>query len=128
MTITAEQAIDILRAAREPSRLRILALLARGELAVMELSHILDQSQPRVSRHLKLLTEAGLIERFPGGARVFYGLTEAGEARRALDGLLALINPGDALLARDNDRLLGVQAGRGAEANAYFSRNRSEEH
>ena len=70
MAITASQAIEILRAAGEPSRLRILALLARGELAVMELSHILDQSQPRVSRHLKLLAEAGLIERFPDGASV----------------------------------------------------------
>ena len=123
MAISADQAIEILRAAGEPSRLRILALLAKGELAVMELSHILDQSQPRVSRHLKLLAEAGLIERFPDGAWVFYRLTEAGDARRALDGLLALIDANDALLARDSDRLLGVQAGRTAEANAYFSRN-----
>src|SRR6478752_5294256 len=107
MAITAHQAIEILRAAGEPSRLRILALLARGELAVMELSHILDQSQPRVSRHLKLLTEAGLIERFPDGAWVFYRLIEAE----------------DPLLARDSDRLKGVQAGRTAEANAYFARN-----
>lgn len=123
MTIGADQAIDILRAAGEPSRLRILALLARGELAVMELSQILDQSQPRVSRHLKLLNEAGLIERFPDGAWMFYRLTEAGEPRRALDVLLALIDPQDAALARDADRLLGVQADRAAEANAYFSRN-----
>jgi ArsR family transcriptional regulator len=123
MAISADQAIDILRAAGEPSRLRILALLAKGELAVMELSHILDQSQPRVSRHLKLLTEAGLIERFPDGAWVFYRLTERGDARRALDGLLALIEANDSLLARDSDRLQGVQAGRTAEANAYFARN-----
>ena len=123
MAIAADQAIEILRAAGEASRLRILALLARGELAVMELSHILDQSQPRVSRHLKLLAEAGLIERFPDGAWVFYRLTEGGDGRRALDGLLALIDPNDPLLARDSDRLLGVQAGRTAEANAYFSRN-----
>lgn len=123
MTLRADQAIDILRAAGEPSRLRILALLSKGELAVMELSHILDQSQPRVSRHLKLLNEAGLVERFPDGAWVFYQLTEVCDPRRALDGLLALIDPQDSLLARDADRLLGVQAGRTAEANAYFSRN-----
>jgi ArsR family transcriptional regulator len=123
MAIAADQAIEILRAAGEASRLRILALLAKGELAVMELSHILDQSQPRVSRHLKLLAEAGLIERFPDGAWVFYRLSEGGDGRRALDGLLALIDPNDPLLARDSDRLLGVQAGRSAEANAYFSRN-----
>ena len=123
MAITADQTIEILRAAGEASRLRILALLAKGELAVMELSHILDQSQPRVSRHLKLLAEAGLIERFPDGAWVFYRLAEGGDGRRALDGLLALIDPNDPLLARDSDRLLGVQAGRTAEANSYFSRN-----
>jgi DNA-binding transcriptional ArsR family regulator/ubiquinone/menaquinone biosynthesis C-methylase UbiE len=123
MTIGAAQAIDILRAAGEPSRLRILSLLARGELAVMELSHILDQSQPRVSRHLKLLTEAGLVERFPDGAWVFYRLTERGEPRGAADAILALIDPNDLVLARDADRLLGVQAGRSAEAASYFARN-----
>jgi ArsR family transcriptional regulator len=123
MSIGTDQAIEILRAAGEPSRLRILALLSRGELAVMELSHILDQSQPRVSRHLKLLAEAGLIERFPDGAWVFYRLVAGGDARQALDGLLALIDPNDPLLARDADRLIGVQAGRCAEADAYFSRN-----
>jgi ubiquinone/menaquinone biosynthesis C-methylase UbiE/DNA-binding transcriptional ArsR family regulator len=123
MTIAAAQAIEILRAAGEPSRLRILSLLARGELAVMELSHILDQSQPRVSRHLKLLTEAGLVERFPDGAWVFYRLTERGEPRGAADAILALIDPNDVVLARDADRLLGVQAGRSAEAASYFARN-----
>ena len=79
MAIAADQAIEILRAAGEASRLRILALLACEELAVMELCQILDQSQPRVSRHLKLLAEAGLIERFPDGAWVFYRLTEGGD-------------------------------------------------
>jgi ubiquinone/menaquinone biosynthesis C-methylase UbiE/DNA-binding transcriptional ArsR family regulator len=123
MTIGAAQAIEILRAAGEPSRLRILSLLARGELAVMELSHILDQSQPRVSRHLKLLTEAGLVERFPDGAWVFYRLTERGEPRGAADAILTLIDPNDVVLARDADRLLGVQAGRSAEAASYFARN-----
>src|ERR1700744_6204083 len=118
MTIAADQAIDILRAAGEPSRLRILALLAKGELAVMELCHILDQSQPRVSRHLKLLTEAGLVERFPDGAWVFYRLTGAGGAARPADSLLALIDPNDGVLARDADRLQGVQAGRAAEADS----------
>jgi ArsR family transcriptional regulator len=123
MTIGAVEAIEILRAAGEPSRLRILALLAKGELAVMELSHILDQSQPRVSRHLKLLTEAGLVERFPDGAWVFYRLTETGDPRGAANAILNLIDPNDLLLARDADRLLGVQAGRSAEAASYFSRN-----
>ena len=59
--------IEVLRAAGESTRLRILWLLAREELAVMELSRVLEQSQPRVSRHLKLMADAGLVERFPEG-------------------------------------------------------------
>ncbi len=74
MSMTSDQAVEVLRAAAEPTRLRILALLAREELAVLELTRILGQSQPRVSRHLKLLADAGLVERFPDGAWVFYRL------------------------------------------------------
>ena len=123
MTMTADQAIEILRAAGEPSRLRILALLARGELAVMELSHILDQSQPRVSRHLKLLVEAGLAERFPDGAWVFYRLTSEARQQAAVQAVLAMIDPADLMLGRDAERLTEVQAGRSHEAAAYFARN-----
>ncbi|MDP1045151.1 metalloregulator ArsR/SmtB family transcription factor, partial [Klebsiella pneumoniae] len=75
MTLTADQTVEALRAAGEPTRLRVLSLLAAEELSVMELSRVLDQSQPRVSRHLKLMADAGLIERFPDGARVFYRLS-----------------------------------------------------
>ncbi len=125
MTMRADQVIEILRAAGEPSRLRILALLARGELAVMELCHILDQSQPRVSRHLKLLSEAGLAERFPDGAWVFYRLTGEAGPRAATQVLLALIDPDDVALARDAERLAEVQAGRSEDAAAYFARNAS---
>ena len=80
MALSAIRAVEVLRAAGEPTRLRILALLAREELAVLELCRVLDQSQPRVSRHLKLLAEADLVERFPDGAWVFYRLTTSGEA------------------------------------------------
>src|SRR4030095_2446507 len=79
MRLSAKQAVDVLRAAGEPTRLRILALLEREELAVLELCRVLDQSQPRVSRHLKLLAEAGLVERFPDGAWVFYRLAGSGQ-------------------------------------------------
>ena len=81
MAITFDQAVEVLRAAGEPTRLRILALLAREELAVLELTRILGQSQPRVSRHLKILAEAGLVERFPDGAWVFYRLVGSGLTR-----------------------------------------------
>ena len=121
--MTSDQAVEVLRAAGEPTRLRILALLAREELAVLELTRILGQSQPRVSRHLKLLADAGLVERFPDGAWVFYRLAGAGPARAVVDQALALISPSDATLLRDAERLVGVSAERAGEAAAYFANN-----
>src|SRR6201996_5981666 len=123
MSLTAHQAVDVLRAAGEPSRLRILALLAREELAVLELCRVLDQSQPRVSRHLKLLAEAGLVERFPDGAWVFYRLTRGGAADALACELLSRIDPADPVLTRDAERLSAVWAERAADASEYFARN-----
>jgi ubiquinone/menaquinone biosynthesis C-methylase UbiE/DNA-binding transcriptional ArsR family regulator len=123
MTLSTEQMVEVLRAACEPTRLRILALLAREELAVMELSRILDQSQPRVSRHLKLLAAAGLIERFPDGAWVFYRLAGHGAARRLLDQALHLIDPSDPAPARDADRLKVIREERSTTAASYFAEN-----
>ena len=123
MTLSTSQAVEILRAAGEPTRLRILGLLAREELAVLELCRVLDQSQPRVSRHLKLLAEAGLVERFPDGAWVFYRLVTAGEARQLADEVLGLIDPADPVFARDAERLQAVRGERSAEAGEYFARN-----
>src|SRR5476649_2396299 len=100
MNLTANQAVEVLRAAGEPTRLRILALLAREELAVLELCRVLDQSQPRVSRHLKVLAEAGLVARFPDGAWVFYRLTGAGSAGELSAQILAAIDPADEALQR----------------------------
>ncbi len=126
MTLSAEAAVEALRAAGEPTRLRILALLQREELAVMELGQILDQSQPRVSRHLKLLTEAGLVERFPDGAWMFYRLAGHGPRRELLDRALTLIDPDDAELSRDRARLGEVRAGRLGAAADYFARNAAQ--
>lgn len=123
MTLTSTQAVEILRAAGEPSRLRILALLAQEELAVLELCRVLDQSQPRVSRHLKLLAEAGLVERFPDGAWVFYRLTSGGEPGRLVGEALARIDPADPVLTRDAERLAQVHAERESDAGEYFARN-----
>jgi ArsR family transcriptional regulator len=121
MNLDADEAVDALRAAGEPTRLRILALLAVEELSVMELGRILDQSQPRVSRHLKLMTEAGLIERFPDGAWVFYRLPDHGARRLLIDAVLDLLN-GEGTSERDFQRLERVRAEREAEAAAYFER------
>src|SRR5271169_788686 len=70
--------LAVLRAVAEPTRLRLVVLCARGELTVRELTQILGQSQPRVSRHLKLLCAAGLLERFKEGSWVFYRAAERG--------------------------------------------------
>ncbi|MDB5448102.1 MAG: transcriptional regulator, ArsR family [Phenylobacterium sp.] len=123
MKLSAGQAVDMLRAAGEPTRLRILALLAREELAVLELCRVLDQSQPRVSRHLKLLAEAGLVERFPDGAWVFYRLTAGGPAAELVAETLARIDPADLGLARDAHQLSQVRSERAADAAEYFARN-----
>ena len=109
--------LDALRAAGEPTRLRLLRLLARDELSVMELVSILDQSQPRISRHLKLMTEAGLIERFPDGAWVFYRLSHAPSMRPLLEAILRL--SGDAY-PEDLLQLEAVRVARRKSAEGYF--------
>ena len=123
MSIRLNDAVNVLRAAGEPSRLRIVALLASEELAVMELCQILDQSQPRVSRHLRLLTASGLVERFPDGGWVFYRLAAEPARRVTLDRILAMLDAHDPLLARDRDHLTAVRAERASAAEAYFARN-----
>jgi ArsR family transcriptional regulator len=123
MQLTADEMVDILRAAGEPTRLRILALLAQEELSVMEICQILDQSQPRVSRHLKLLSEAGLIERFPDGAWVFYRPAGAGARKAFLDGVLDLVEDDGHQSDADSGRLQAVRRSRSQSAAAYFARN-----
>src|SRR6476661_10508102 len=80
-----------LRAVAEPTRLRLLVLCARGELTVSELAQILGQSQPRVSRHLKLLCEAGLLDRFREGSWVFYRLAQRGRAAELAERICASV-------------------------------------
>lgn len=123
MALTADRTVEVLRAAGEPTRLRILALLRREELSVMELAQSLGQSQPRVSRHLKLLTEARIVERFPDGSWVFYRL--GGEERAVALAVRALdaIDKADPTMARDAEQLRDVRAAREAAAADYFARN-----
>ena len=125
MSLKSDRIVELLRAAGESTRLRILILLSREELAVTELTSILDQSQPRVSRHLKLLTEAGLIERFPDGAWVFYRLPTGGDYRVFLNDVIAHIEPDDQLTTRDAERLAAVRQARTGAAGAYFTQNAS---
>ncbi|MGH6664200.1 MAG: ArsR/SmtB family transcription factor, partial [Pseudolabrys sp.] len=105
-----------LKAACEETRLRVLALLADAELTVSDLTDILRQSQPRISRHLKLLAEAGLIERFREGTCAFFRLAEHGGGAELARVLLDRLNPADQTIARDRARLASVRATRAAAA------------
>ena len=89
--VTLDAMVDTLKAAAESSRLRILALLSRGDLTVSDLTEILNQSQPRVSRHLKLLLEAGLIGRYQEGSWAFFRLSDDDVARDFVNGLVARV-------------------------------------
>src|SRR4051812_35041463 len=115
-----------LKAAGEATRLRILALLAEAELTVSDLTEILRQSQPRISRHLRLLAEAGLIERHREGAWAFFRLAEAGETAELARALVARLDPADPTLLRDRERLAAVRQARAAAAQAYFSAHAAE--
>lgn len=124
MTGSLDTVLEGLRAAAEPTRLRLLALCAEGELTVSELVQIVGQSQPRVSRHLKLLCEAGLLARLPEGSWVFYRLAGGGGRANGLVRQIAdLIPRDDAQLARDRERLAAVRAARAERAAAYFRAN-----
>lgn len=126
MSVDADTLIEALRAAGEPTRLRILALLRRGELAVGELVTLLGQSQPRLSHHLKALTSAGLTERLPEGARVFYRLPGSGWAKDLIDSLFGQIDTSNGDFPADIERLDAVRRSRQAAAEAYFSSIASE--
>jgi ubiquinone/menaquinone biosynthesis C-methylase UbiE len=115
--------VDLLKAAGEPTRFRLLALLAAGDLTVTDLTEILGQSQPRISRHLKLLTEGDLIDRYQEGAWAYFRLKQDGPAVGLVRQLLSAASPNDAVLQRDAERLSAVKSIRSARAQDYFSRN-----
>src|SRR5271154_3876031 len=111
-----------LKSAGEATRLRILALLAEAELTVSDLTEILRQSQPRLSRHLRLLAEAGLVERFREGSWAFFRLGERGGTADIARSLIGRLKPDDPVIARDRERLAGGGSARAAPAQEYFTR------
>jgi ubiquinone/menaquinone biosynthesis C-methylase UbiE len=115
-----------LKAAGEATRLRILTLLAEAELTVSELTDILRQSQPRLSRHLRLLAEAGLVERFREGSWAFFRLAERGGGAEIARTLIGRLDADDAIVVRDRERLAAVRAARAAAAQNYFGRHAAE--
>jgi len=124
--LSRTNALAVLRAAGEASRLRILALLADAELNVKDLTQILAQSQPRISRHLKLMAEAGLITRFREGSWVFFRLADSGSEGALASAIVASLDPADLTLARDHARAEAVQNARAEAAQVYFKAHAAE--
>jgi ubiquinone/menaquinone biosynthesis C-methylase UbiE/DNA-binding transcriptional ArsR family regulator len=123
---TFDELSTMLKAAGEETRLRLLALLAEAELTVTELTEILRQSQPRISRHLRLLAESGLVVRFREGSWAFFRLPERGDKAELARTLAALLDPDDRVMARDRERLAAVRAARATAAQAYFREHAAE--
>jgi ArsR family transcriptional regulator len=124
-----EQLLIILRAMGDPSRLRILLLVQGMELAVGEIAQVLQQSQPRVSRHLRILAEAGLIDRVREGAWVFVRLSATATAVSVLaliHTLAAQADSSEDLGAADRARLGQVRADRAAAVDAWFAAHAGE--
>ncbi len=118
-----EHLLSALRAVAEATRLRLLVLCTRGELTVSELTQILGQSQPRVSRHLKLLCEAGLLDRFREGSWVFYRASQSGPVGALARQLVAACDDNDPTIALDLQRLAAIKRRRAELARAYFREN-----
>jgi ArsR family transcriptional regulator len=115
-----DRVLSQLRAAAEPTRLRLLALCARGAFCVSDLCEVLGQSQPRLSRHLKLLVEAGLLERVPEGPNAYFGLPPDADLARLI---LARLPEDDPQLAADRRQAVRLAAERAREASDAFRRH-----
>lgn len=115
-------AVDALRAIAEETRARILAVLREGELTVTDLTEILGQSQPRVSRHLRVLADAGLLTKHREGTWAFFRCVDDGPGLELIDAVLATFDADDPLLSADRARLDAVRSRRAEAASEYFER------
>ena len=115
--------LTLLRAAAEDTRLRILALAAREDLTVSDYVHVLGQSQPRVSRHLKLLVEAGLLERFREAQFTRFRLVTSGDDAALVREFVRRLDPKHARIAADRARLDALQLRRQTAAVRFFRDN-----
>ncbi len=112
--------LGCLRALAEPTRLRLARLCAADDLTVSDLTDLLGSSQPGVSRHLKLLVEGGVLERFREGSWVFYRLARGGAQLAVVRAALDALAKDDPVLAADADRLRRLAQERSGRARAYF--------
>lgn len=120
MPRTFDDGLDVLKVLAEPTRLRLLALLRHGDLSVKDLTSLLGQSQPRLSRHLKLLSDAGWITRFPEGAWVYYRIHEDAELRLIWDAVQGLFGADNRVFLDDAERLARLKQEQQAKAQAFF--------
>ncbi|WP_033073920.1 ArsR/SmtB family transcription factor [Sphingopyxis sp. MWB1] len=120
--------LDIFRALADPTRLRVVALLREMELAIGELAIVLDQSQPRVSRHVRILAEAGLVERRREGSWVFLRIAREGAVGGLIDQAKDWpFSPQEArIIAHDARRLQAIRTERMAVAERYFAEHAEE--
>ena len=118
-----DELLSSLKAAAETTRIRIMFILSHGELNVSELTYVLGQSQPRVSRHLKLMAEAGLLSRHKEGNWVLFRLRNEGLGGALARALVDMLSTKDQLLSGDLARLEAVKRQRDEKAAAYFSAN-----
>lgn len=121
-----DELLSGLRAAAEQTRVRILFILSHGEANVSELTQILGQSQPRVSRHLKLMAEAGLISRHKEGNWVLFRLREEGMGGALSRAIVDLLPGADSVLSGDLARLEEIRSRRAEAADRYFSENAAQ--
>jgi SAM-dependent methyltransferase len=111
-----EASVNSLKAASDLTRLRLLALLAGGEATVSELQTVLEQSQPRVSRHLRILSEGGLADRFRDGHSVYYRVPSDPSARAFVSVLLGRMDADELTIAADRRKMSDVRQKRVREA------------
>ncbi|MGC3982360.1 MAG: metalloregulator ArsR/SmtB family transcription factor [Steroidobacteraceae bacterium] len=117
---TLDQTVELLRALAEPTRYRLLALLSHGELTVGEIADVVEQSQPRISRHLKVLSDVAALERFREEQRIYYRLTSGTRAATLVAQALAHLEPADAVLQADRRQLVVVRDQRVRHASAQW--------
>ena len=113
-----------LRGIGEASRLRVCTCLSHGELNVTEITQVLNQSQPRISRHLKLMCDAGILERYREGSWVLFRLKDEGRPAELARSVVRLLPATGAQLSRDVEQLRQVREARQQAAQRYFEAQR----
>ncbi|WP_152045955.1 ArsR/SmtB family transcription factor [Aureimonas psammosilenae] len=121
--LSFDASVEVLKALGEPTRLRLVRLLASYDLTVSDLTAILGQSQPRISRHLRLLVESGVLSRYQEGAWAYFRLGDGFAAAGVARAILGRLGQDDPVLTRDAERLEAIRRERAAKAAGYFAEN-----